>query len=445
VLPLPLALIFTLFFPLVFGGIVVAVRKIALVVRPAVAVFAYPVLWTAFEFLQFLFSRDGTIGSIAYTQSDFLPLVQLAAVTGVLGLTFVASYVPAALALGLYYRRQGRRVKTVMIPALILVVGVLTYGALRLYLPNGAVSEGGDSLSSGEHFYSAGELKIGLVAISMKSYGNVYDPSTRVGLALAEQYLQEVRTLASQGARVILLPEKGIPVSDSAEAIIKGLLRDEARRSAITLTVGVTRIYKDHPECQAWVIGPDGQWLLNYRKVNLFEGEVFDGFVPGKAPGFFQQDGVINGVAICKDCDFDSYIRGYAQQGARILYVPAWDFNADGWWHSRIAMMRAVENGFTLVRNAQEGRLTISDDRGRVLSEASCEGAKRASLIGQAGSSSARTLYSRWGNWWGWINLVAAVGFLGLMAGGKRRRVNRNERLKRETARDEGRIFGAGR
>ena len=94
--------------------------------------------------------------------------------------------------------------------------------------------------------------------------------------------------------------------------------------------------------------------------------------------------------------------------------------------------MRGVENGFTLVRNAQEGRLTISDDRGRVLSEASCEGAKRASIIGQAGSSAARTLYSRWGNWWGWVNLVAAIGFLGLMLG------------KRAKG-GEGRIFDADR
>jgi len=406
VLPLPLALIFTVFFPLVFGGIVVAVRRIARVAPPAVAVFAYPVLWTAFEFLQFLFSRDGTIGSIAYTQCDFLPLVQLAAITGVLGLTFVASYVPAAAALALYYRRQGKRVQGVLIPALLLVVGVLTYGSLRLHAPNRA---------------SSGEVTVGLAAISKKAYWNDYDPRPEVELPLAERYLQEIRALTGQGARVVLLPEKGVPVSDSVEAICMGLLRDEARRSAMTIIAGVTRIYKDHPECQAWVIGPDGQWLLNYRKVNLFEGEVFDGFVPGKAPGFFQGDGITNGVAICKDCDYDTYIRRYSGQGARVLYVPAWDFNADGWLHSRIAMMRGVENGFTLVRNAQEGRLTISDDRGRVLSEASCEGGKRASIIGQAGPSRARTLYSRWGNWWGWINLVAAVGFLGLMIGRKRK------------------------
>jgi apolipoprotein N-acyltransferase len=144
----------------------------------------------------------------------------------------------------------------------------------------------------------------------------------------------------------------------------------------------------------------------------LFEGEVYEGFVPGKAPGFFNQHGQIAGVAICKDLDYEKYIRLYRQAGASILYVPAWDFNRDGWFHSRIAMMRAVENGYSLVRNARDGRLTISDDRGRVLAEASSEDGRTGFLIGALQPSANATLYSRWGDWFGWVNLVAAVCFL---------------------------------
>ena len=406
VLPLPLVLVFTLFFPLAFGLIVLAVRRMVAVAPPAVAVFAYPVLWTAFEYLQFLFTRDGTIGSIAYTQCDFLPVVQVAAVAGVLGVSFVISYVPSVLALSVYYHSQGKKVRGLVFPAIIVVAGVFLYGGLRLSEPG---------------WSSRDEVTVGMAAISRDAYGNVYDPAPRVEIPIANHYLQEVRVLAGQGVRLVLLPEKGIPVSDSAEAIITGLFTDEARRAGITIIAGVTRIYKDHPECQAWVISPEGKLLLNYRKVNLFEGEVFDGFKAGKEPGFFQQGGISNGVAICKDLDYDNFIRRYGRQGASILYVPAWDFNVDGWWHCRIAMMRAVENGYSLVRNAQEGRLTISDDRGRVTAEASCEGAKHAALTGRVGASASRTVYSRWGNWWGWVNLVAAICFLGMMIGRKKR------------------------
>lgn len=73
-------------------------------------------------------------------------------------------------------------------------------------------------------------------------------------------------------------------------------------------------------------------------------------------------------------------------------------------------MMRAVENGFVLVRNAQQGRLIISDDRGSVLAEASSEKSKHASVIGEVCTKAGGlTLYSRWGDWFGWLNLFLAV------------------------------------
>ena len=386
VLPLAPAILFTIVFPLVFGLIILAARKIIQKVSPAAGVFVYPVCWTAFEFLQFLFSRDGTIASIAYTQCDFLPLVQVVSLTGVLGMTFLASWIPSVAALGWYYHSQGVRVRKPVGIALLVLGLVLSFGLIRLYGPQQGAQN---------------RVRVGLAAIPMKPTAS-----------LVNRYLQEVRALAGQGATVVLLPEKVIPVPDTAEADITSLLAEEARHSRITIIAGVTRLYKDHPECQAWVLSPEGQLLLNYRKVNLFEGEVYEGFVPGKVPGFFNQDGQIAGVAICKDLDYEKYIRLYRQAGASILYVPAWDFNRDGWFHSRIAMMRAVENGYSLVRNARDGRLTISDDRGRVSAEASAEDGQRAFLTGELQPSANATLYSRWGDWFGWVSLVGAVGFL---------------------------------
>lgn len=395
VLPLPPVLIFTIFFPLAFGLVIIATRSMAKIAPPAVAILVYPVLWTAFEYLQFLFSRDGTIASIAYTQSDFLPIVQIASVTGVLGITFLVCFVPSVITFSFYYHQQGKKVRHLILPAGIVMIAVLTFGWIRLYTAP-----------------PPGNILIGQAAISRKSYGNDYDPRSAIQLSLAQLHLQEVRSLADSGAKVIILPEKGIPVSDSSEPVIKTQFQEAARNAKATIIVGVTRLYKDHPECQAWVFSPEGQLLLNYRKVNLFEGEVMDGFVPGKDPGYFNLDGNISGVAICKDLDYERYSSRYRRLGASILYVPAWDFGRDGWLHSRIAMMRAVENGYTLVRNAQQGRLTISDDRGRVTAEANCENGKGAFLTGTTGPSAGPSLYSRWGNWFGWLDLIVAAYFL---------------------------------
>ena len=55
-----------------------------------------------------------------------------------------------------------------------------------------------------------------------------------------------------------------------------------------------------------------------------------------------------------------------------------------------------------IARSARDGRLTLSDDRGRVLSEASSVGAD-AQLIGELPLRDTHTLYTQWGDWFGWL------------------------------------------
>ena len=74
VLPIPLAIFFTVFLPLIFVLIVLLTRKIVLRDQNGWSVFAFPAFWCLFEFLFVQFSPDGTAGSISYTQSNFLPV-----------------------------------------------------------------------------------------------------------------------------------------------------------------------------------------------------------------------------------------------------------------------------------------------------------------------------------------------------------------------------------
>jgi len=83
----------------------------------------------------------------------------------------------------------------------------------------------------------------------------------------------------------------------------------------------------------------------------------------------------------------------------------------DSWLHSRMAIMRGVENGFAMVRAARSGRLTLSDDRGRVLAEASSE-KHDAELVGDLPLRETHTLYGRWGNWFAWLDLAVLLALL---------------------------------
>lgn len=52
-------------------------------------VFAYPLIWAGVDTLVSTFSPHGTFGSLAYTQMDALPVVQIAAIAGAPAVVFV--------------------------------------------------------------------------------------------------------------------------------------------------------------------------------------------------------------------------------------------------------------------------------------------------------------------------------------------------------------------
>jgi apolipoprotein N-acyltransferase len=72
-------------------------------------------------------------------------------------------------------------------------------------------------------------------------------------------------------------------------------------------------------------------------------------------------------------------------------------------------VMRGVENGYTLVRAARQGRFTISDYKGNVLSEANCENGKSTSLIANVPVYRINTIYSQWGDWFGVLSVIVIV------------------------------------
>jgi len=101
--------------------------------------------------------------------------------------------------------------------------------------------------------------------------------------------------------------------------------------------------------------------------------------------------------------------REYALQGANLLLVPAWDFNLDRWLHARMAVLRAVENGFALARSARNGLLTLSDNRGRVIAETATVPGRFVSITGKVNVVHEQTFYTRTGDWFAWLCVAMFV------------------------------------
>ena len=356
------------------------------------AIFAFPAALTSYEFLYSQISPNGTFWSLGYSQTDFLPLLQLVSLTGLWGVVFILTLVPSAAAVAWH-----RRSVWPLVPALAIVVAALAYGTVRLRASPESAS-----------------VRVGLAATDhgLPDASITTDPSMAV--ATARAYADRVAHLAGQGAEIVVLPEKLVGISPEGVERVVAVFSDAARSARATVIAGISRNGISPRRNVALVFSPDGKLVAEYEKHHLVP-MIETTFASGDTPVLFAGPGAQWGVAICKDLDFPAWSRVYGLRGVRFLAVPAWDFVRDARLHSRMAITRGVENGFTIARSAQEGLVTYSDSYGRILGEQSS--ATDPLMVQSIAAGPGTTLYTRYGDWFGWANLLMLCAlFLRLLA-----------------------------
>ena len=354
---------------------------------------ALPAVWVTFEFARnrWLWPH-GSAGCIAYSQLNFLPFLQLASLAGPWGMGFVLMLFPTGLALAIHRWGSARRHATHVLTATATVVAAaLIYGGVRLAIPP-----------------SGPEVTVGLIASDANGGTPVENPGTPTQ-RLFEDYAEFARQLVARGARAVVMPENMGVVLDSGVGATDAIFQPIADRTGAVLVVGMARVGAAGRHNEARIYAPQ-EPVRSYNKEHLLPPFETARFTPGTARTFFSAPGKTIaqtwGVAICKDMDFANPARGYGQAGVGLMLVPAWDFNVDGFWHGHIAVMRAVEDGFSLVRSARGGRMTVANDRGQIVAEIPSSNAPFSTLLAQVPAGHNRTIFLLLGDWFAWCALV---------------------------------------
>ena len=392
----PVAILITVGRLLDWLGIGLATRGTVIRSRHWATPFAYPALWAAVDTVITNVMPDGAGGSLAFSQMDAIPVIQIAAVTGQSGVVFLFSLFASTVAVALYRGRDIERPALAYgLPALILVAA-LGYGSLR---PTGPSDAGG-------------KVSVGLVALdrSIREYLASGSPEAPIW----QRYAAKIANLASQGARIVVLPEKIARVDAEAVAPLQARLGAIAKANAIHLVVGIAIDAPDHVENRSWLFGPDGRLIADYSKQHMVP-HLEDDYRPGHEDLLETIGGISFGLTICKDMDFPPLGRRYSRAGAMALLVPAWDFDRDGWFHDRMAVLLGVESGVTVIRSAVQGLMTVSDRYGRVLAEAPSAASDDGGSLFMADAplgDGHPTIYARIGDGFGWTCLALWIGYL---------------------------------
>lgn len=374
---------------IVFAAAVLLFR--ALVFRGAVwsALVALPAMWVSLEYVRNFTGPHGTAGSLAYSQLHFLPFLQLASITGPWGMSFVLLLLAPALAIALHlWTTQRQRALRVLGTTVGIIAVVLIYGFIRLAQPAGKT------------------VRVGLVTSDEKQYAHIVDPGAPAK-SLFRAYAPHIQALAAQGAKTIVLPEMLAVIVDPHQEAADSILQPLADQTGTTIIAGTIHVVKPLTYNQARIYSPHIA-MASYDKHHLlppFESHT----TPGTSMTFLPRDGEIWGVAICKDMDFTQLLRHYGQAGAGLMLVPAWDFVVDASWHGHIAVMRGVEDGFSIVRSAKGGYLTVSDSRGRIIAERSSNAAPFSTLLADVPVEHHATPYLLLGDWFPWLAMGLVI------------------------------------
>ena len=136
---------------------------------------------------------------------------------------------------------------------------------------------------------------------------------------------------AAMGAKALVLPEVWLPGYNQPDIPTQALALDSpplrrlataAKRHATALVVGYaerdgTRLFNS-----AACFGPDGTFLSNYRKAQLYGLRERALYTPGDALPTFRLGTETAAILICYDVEFAPHIKSLADRGTTLILVP---------------------------------------------------------------------------------------------------------------------------
>jgi apolipoprotein N-acyltransferase len=374
----------------VFGFGVVFVRSFIRRGSLILAAVAFPVYWVTYEYLTAIASPHSTWGNLAYTQMNCVPVIQIASITGLWGISFIVLLFAGAAAALLSGAGQPQQRRVLAVAVGLVVCAVFVFGKWRLQ--------------------SNPSQSVAVTLIARDVPMSVYLGSEEQALELLREYADEVRRVAPVGTQAVVLPEKIGRVSESALTEVDAFFSSASTATRAAIVLGVVRKTPSGAFNSSRLYSADGKLEANYDKHHLIPG--VEPEKPGDKRVILDEPSGRWGLQICKDMDFPRLSREYAAESANLLLVPAWDFNLDRWLHARMAVLRAVENGFALARSGRNGLLTLCDNRGRILAEAATVPDRFVSISGRVNVAREKTFYTRTGDWFVWLCVATFVSLL---------------------------------
>jgi len=357
-----------------------------------------------------------SFGSPAYTQFGNLPLMQLASLTGIWGITFLVTWGAAAVNAAWEGGWTRRALLAHGAPFALALAAALLYGGVRLAAPAAGPTAQVAALTPSRELWRYPPVReiAGATREARAAFG-------AEAAQVVDDLFERTAAAAAAGAEIVVWAETAAFVPEEDAATVLERAAGLARREGIYLQIGLGSIGRGehHPfaENRAVLFGPAGELLWDYHKAHLVPiGDAAE-MAPGPAsvPTVDTPHGRLATV-ICFDGSFVGYTRQAGLAGTDILFAPADDWYQNRYDHANMHVFRAIENGVALVRPGAKGITYITDRLGRVLAQSDYFAASPAAItLIAVPTAGVPTLYTLIGDSFAYA-VAAGLALLALLA-----------------------------
>jgi len=397
-------------------------------VRGPLRPFVLAAAWVGFDLLRTMVFTGFPWATLGYALHRDLPLLGLAPITGVYGLSFAGALAGAGL-----FAAATRTHREAISAA---------SGLLLLHAVGGVAWWLAPAHPQEEH------VRVGALQGNIMQ-GQKWNPA--LAAHIMDVYSALTRRAAAAGAELVLWPETAVPGSPDTDPALRSQLVALARETGAVLVVGAVGIEghesPDRSDVRfydsAFAYDVNGTAVDRYDKTHLVPfGEflpfraLIGRFVSAVATGVTSGDvsagtrpralalpvpggeRVLSaGVPICYELLFPDLMRRFAADGARVLLA----ITNDAWYGKTgaphqflvITALRAAESRTYVVRAANTGVTALIDDRGRVREQTRIF--ERDLLVADvplAASGGSATFYVRHGDWFAMACVMLALAAL---------------------------------
>lgn len=338
--------------------------------------------------------------SLSVSQFWNLGLMQIASVTGVVGVSFIVTLFASVVN---YIWEEGIRKDTVM--------NAIVYGILVVVVTGAGMTTVEKITASDKTVKVAASVENFNLLLEDKSILSRYNGSDeeKIFQANVEIIRERAKQAVQNEAKLLVFPEDAfICPEHSSEKFIEQA-KSIAQENKINILLPVLIIpEKGKQKNTLNFINSNGELLNTYLKNHLVpvveEPETERG--DGKTP-IVEVDGVKYTYLICADYTSNKY--AYNGREADIFLNPSYDWKAFQYFTSYGVQARAIECGFSVLRNPVNGNIILYDVYGRPLHMQNVMGVHTGMIYLDIPRQGRQTIYGMTGNWFPWICAIYSM------------------------------------